>query len=453
MSSLTLYYCYAREDRAPGEELKKHLSTLVGQGLITMWDDDEIQAGAQWQQENSDHLNTADIILLLVSPDLLTSKKLYTQVLSQAFARHERKEAVLIPVLLRPIDLEGTVISKLKALPSNSKPVTKWSNRDEAYADIAKGIRQVISTFRTKRGQGSSSGASVKEADTTRDEGSYRAVQSVFLFNAPLPDENEFFGRRRECTTLLDRTYKGGATSIVGPRRIGKTWLMQYMKQVASARFGSRFRFAYIDATLPRCATVAGFVASVLEELKVPAPQQAQEALNLVWLEQAMKLLKKQGWRPVLCIDEFEGMTNEETFDLRFFSGLRAIAQESLALVTASKRPLIELVSSTVKTSPFFNICEKLTLKPFSAKEAEAFVKAKSQIAGFDDQECERLLAYGQVEEQWWSPVRLQLVGTLLLEDKTLAQQEDRDFYRPADPAYWHDFERRLEEKYREVGL
>jgi hypothetical protein len=274
----------------------------------------------------------------------------------------------------------------------------------------------------------------------------------VFLFNAPLNDPNEFYGRRRESKALLDRTYKNSATSIVGPRRIGKTWLMQYMKLVAPTQFGSRFRVAYVDATSPRCATVAGFVSVALEELGIHNSHPPQRVLDLAYMERIVKNLKEQGYTLVLCIDEFEGLTNEDTFDLRFFTGLRAIAQTGLALVVASKRSLIDLVSSTLKTSPFFNIFEKLTLKPFSFKEAKMFVNAKSQLAGFDAQERDYLLAYGQVEEQSWPPARLQLVGTLLLEEKNLAQQEDPDYYRPADPAYWRDFEKRLEEKYQEVG-
>jgi hypothetical protein len=227
---------------------------------------------------------------------------------------------------------------------------------------------------------------------------------------------------------------------------------MQYMKLVASTQFGSRFRVAYLDATSPRCATVPGFVSVALEEMGIHHSHPPQSVLDLASMERAVKNLKEQGYTLVLCIDEFEGLTNEDTFDLRFFTGLRAIAQTGLALVVASKRSLIDLVSTTLKTSPFFNIFDKLTLQPFSPKEAEMFVNAKSQLAGFDAQERDHLLTYGRVEEQSWPPARLQLVGTLLLEEKTLAQQEDPDYYRPTDPVYWRDFEKRLEEKYQEVG-
>lgn len=453
MNSFTLYYCYAREDNTLRAELEKHLVPLKLQGQITSWHQGEVLAGGEWQQENSHYLNTADVILLLASSDLFKSNNVSKEVLTQALARHKREDTLLIPILLRPVDLEGSPISDLKVLPSNGVPITKWRNRDEAFLDIVKGIRQAINTLLVKRVQLSpTSHMDEMGKPSDRQDGLYRTIQSVFLFNAPLTDVNEFYGRLRECTTLLDRTYKGLATSVVGPRRMGKTWLIQYLKLIAPTQFGSRFRIAYIDATSPHCATVVGFVSSTLEELKVHYDQKAEKALDLASLERAVKTLKGQDCTPVLCIDEFEGLTNEDTFDLRFFSGLRAIAQIGLSLVVVSKRSLLDLVSSALKTSPFFNIFEKLIVKPFSTKEAEMFVNVKCQLAGFDAQERDRLLAYAMVGESSWPPARLQLVGTLLLEEKTLAQLQDPDYYRPADAAYWKDFEKRLEEKYQEIG-
>lgn len=458
MESLALYFCYAQKDKTLRDELEKHLATLKQLGQIATWSDGELQAGSEWREEIANHLRTADIILLLVSPDLLVAGDIYAEVMRQAFMRHEHKEALVIPILLRPVDLEGTDIQRLKALPDNNVPVTRWSNRDDAFSNVAKGIRQATNaTQKRSTLHLSSSNFFNKQDELAKNgqmevDGCYTVAQSVFLFNAPLTDADEFFGRRRERLTLLDRTHKGLATSIVGPRRIGKTWLMQHMMLAASKQFGPRYRIAYIDATSPRCVSVAGFVATVLEELKIDNIASSEMVLDLAYLDHSLKNIRRQGYMPVLCIDEFEGLANEQTFDLRFFTSLRAIAQAGLALVVASKSSLLELVSSTLKTSPFFNIFERLTLKPFSIKEAKKFVEARSSVAGFTQQECSRLLSYGQVEGLGWPPARLQLVGKLLLEEKRLSENEDADYYRPDDPDYWGDFEKRLEEKYQEMG-
>ncbi len=459
IKSIALYYCYHQNDKALREKLDRHLAALKQQGQITTWHNGEIQAGTEWRREIAYQLQAADIILLLISSDFIAANDVYSGEMKQAFMRHERNEARVIPVLLRPVDMEGTAMSNLQALPGNGIPVISWPNRDEAFVDVARGIRLAVNTLMESRKlseQGSSTitdeDAGVPNHEQARKEGIYQVVQPVFLFNSPLSDPRELFGRRRERTTLMDRLYKGSATSIVGPRRIGKTWLMQYIRLVIPIQFGSRFRIAYIDATSPRCATVSGFVATVLEEMDTFNAPLAQRSLDLVDMEQAVRNMKADGYIPVLCIDEFEGLTNEETFNLRFFTSLRAIAQAGLTLIISSKRPLIQLVSDTLKTSPFFNIFEKLTLRPFSVKEAETFVSAKSDLAKFNQQERDCLLRYGRIGEQGWPPARLQLIGALLLEEKLLSEQEDADDYRPEDPDYWHDFEQRLEEKYQEMG-
>src|ERR1700730_10213101 len=89
----------------------------------------------------------------------------------------------------------------------------------------------------------------------------------VFLFNESLPEASELYGRKRERATLLSRTRRKASTSIIGPRRIGKTWLLQYLQLVASEELGSRFRVAFLDGMSPRCKTVTGFVAEALSKL------------------------------------------------------------------------------------------------------------------------------------------------------------------------------------------
>ncbi|MGZ3628265.1 MAG: protein kinase domain-containing protein [Ktedonobacteraceae bacterium] len=271
---------------------------------------------------------------------------------------------------------------------------------------------------------------------------------SIFLFNQPLLDPTEFYGRRRERTTLLNRTRNGASSSIVGPRRIGKTWLMSYLKLVAQKELGTRYVIGYLDATTARCTTIAGFTASTIEALGLQRRSLSSDE-GLVLLEHVLQELISVNRLPVLCVDEFEGFSNREVFDLSFFSALRAMTQNGLCLIVASKSPLIDIVGDIGKTSGFFNVFEQIKMKPFTTKDAERFSEDKASQAGFTDQERTRLLQYGQFDDAYW-PLRLQLVGKMLLEDKVLAAlEQDQDYYHPEDPTYWQEFERRLEETYR----
>lgn len=286
--------------------------------------------------------------------------------------------------------------------------------------------------------------------DQESAESNYRPTDSIFHFNTALSDPGELYGRIRERKTLQDRTYRKESTSLVGPAKIGKTWLIDYLRLTAPQEFGSRFHISYVDAMLPSCSTVEGFTSRAALGFRIPFPLEYADR-GLTVLERMVASLIAKNHVPVLCIDTFEVLAGKAGFDLEFFAGLRALTHVGLCLVTASKKPLIDIVSSTVKESPFFNVFEQLTLEPFNKREAEAFAQAKSLQAAFTPKESARLLAYGKLEAQQWSPLRLQLSGKMLLEEKMLAEAEGSGYYEPEDPDYWQTFEERLEKKYHGV--
>lgn len=143
---ITIFFCYAREDEALLNKLKSHLRPLQRQGLIDVWYDRDISAGTEWEQEIKQHLNSAQIVLLLVSPDFMNSDYCYSIEMKRALERHTRSEAKVIPVILRPVDWHEGPIGGLQALPTDGKPVKgpDWYDLDTALYDVTKGIRKVV---------------------------------------------------------------------------------------------------------------------------------------------------------------------------------------------------------------------------------------------------------------------------------------------------------------------
>ena len=149
--SLRLFYSYAHKDVLLRDELETHLKLLQRQGLIQPWHDRRIIAGEEWADEIDDNLNQADIILLLISADFIASDYCYKNELEQAMAQHEAGKAQVIPIILRPTDWSGTPFRKLQAFPTNGKPVTAWSNRDEAWLNVETAIKTAIKDIKAKR--------------------------------------------------------------------------------------------------------------------------------------------------------------------------------------------------------------------------------------------------------------------------------------------------------------
>jgi len=111
-----------------------------------MWHDRDISAGTDWEQKISQELNAADIILLLVSPDFMNSEYCYSNEMKRALERHDKKEATVIPIILRPVYWQG-VLGNLQALPKDAKPVisSNWHNEDDAFFNIVEGVMKVAS--------------------------------------------------------------------------------------------------------------------------------------------------------------------------------------------------------------------------------------------------------------------------------------------------------------------
>src|SRR6266702_5207375 len=141
---LKLFYCYAHQDKDLRDELEHHLSTLKRLNQITTWHDREISPGNEWSNEIELQLSMTDIILLLISPDFIASDYCYSIEMQRSLEKHNAGISRVIPIIIRPVDWEETPFSKLQMLPTNILPVTIWQNRDEAYRDIAKGIRKAV---------------------------------------------------------------------------------------------------------------------------------------------------------------------------------------------------------------------------------------------------------------------------------------------------------------------
>lgn len=143
-----LFYSYSHRDENLRDQLEVHLSLLKRQGLIRSWHDRRITPSRAWEGEINSQMDKAQIILLLVSPDFIASDYIYDVELKRAMERHEKGEARVIPVILRPGDLQDAPFRKLQALPKDAKPVTSWASTDEAFADVARGIRRVVEELR-----------------------------------------------------------------------------------------------------------------------------------------------------------------------------------------------------------------------------------------------------------------------------------------------------------------
>ena len=150
---LKLFISYSHADEEYLQRLEKHLAPLVHEGEIQVWHDRRITPSHPWEPEIDDHLRSADLVLLLITPDFLASKYCWDVELRLAMARHEAGEARVLPLFVKPTSLRGVPYRHIQGFPRDiqSKPrtIVGWpTGPDDACVAFVEQLMEVIRELR-----------------------------------------------------------------------------------------------------------------------------------------------------------------------------------------------------------------------------------------------------------------------------------------------------------------
>ena len=151
--AIKIFYSYSRKDMDMRNRLENHLAALRKANRISTWHDLQLEAGTEWEPAILNKLDTADIILLLISSDFIDSEYCYGTELKRAITRHQEGTARVIPIILRPCDWNHSDVpfSKLNVLPTHAKAITSWADPEEAFTIVAQRIRETVDQLRAKK--------------------------------------------------------------------------------------------------------------------------------------------------------------------------------------------------------------------------------------------------------------------------------------------------------------
>ncbi|HHS8295673.1 toll/interleukin-1 receptor domain-containing protein [Morganella psychrotolerans] len=149
--SLNVFISYSHKDEEFKETLDEHLSILKRQGLITTWNDRDIVAGTEWEEEISTKLETADIIILLVSSSFIASNYCYSKEVNLAIERHDRKDTLVIPIIVRRCHWDTTPFHKIQSVPTDGRPIASWENVDDGWYNAITGIKEAINKLHREK--------------------------------------------------------------------------------------------------------------------------------------------------------------------------------------------------------------------------------------------------------------------------------------------------------------
>ena len=149
--ALDVFISYSHEDEVLRQELEEHLVRLRHEGLIDAWHDRRVTAGEEWRGWVDRDLMSADLILLIVSAPFLESDYCRDAELKHALELQSLGHAKVMPIIARPCDWRAAPFAKLATLPQGVGPVTEWHSREDAWEDVAQGIREVAERLITAR--------------------------------------------------------------------------------------------------------------------------------------------------------------------------------------------------------------------------------------------------------------------------------------------------------------
>lgn len=139
-----LFLSYSHHDEDLCKRFLVHLAPLKREGLVETWHDRKITAGGEWANAIDENLNTADVIVLLVSPDFLASDYCNDIEMKRALERSQKGEARIAPVILRPCNWETSPFNQLQALPAGGKPVVDWKTANHGFSNAVKELRRML---------------------------------------------------------------------------------------------------------------------------------------------------------------------------------------------------------------------------------------------------------------------------------------------------------------------
>lgn len=211
----TLVFSYSHADEALRNELEKHLSPLKRMGKIITWHDRRIVPGQEFEHQIDHYFSQADIILLLVSSDFIASDYCYQVEMTNALERHNRGEAVVIPVILRECAWKMLPFGRILAATVDGKPIDKFASHDEGYVQVVDAVSRAIANLEAKKPHQATQISSPVSANPT-----FQAIETVFAprsSNLSLPKRFTDLDKdraRREGFEYVARYFEGSLAEL-----------------------------------------------------------------------------------------------------------------------------------------------------------------------------------------------------------------------------------------------
>jgi hypothetical protein len=139
-----VFISYSHKDARWLERLRVHLSPIERGGIIDLWDDTKIVAGAQWKEAILGALESARVAVALVSANFLASDFISQHELPTLLSRASSEGTIIIPIIVSPCLFLESGLSTFQAVNAPDRPLSAMTvaERERVLVKVAEAIRK-----------------------------------------------------------------------------------------------------------------------------------------------------------------------------------------------------------------------------------------------------------------------------------------------------------------------
>ncbi len=146
-----VFVSYSRKDNALLDQLRAALVPYERIGTLHIWADMLTEPGEKWESEIVDHLDNAQIVILLLSNDFLSSSYCMDVEFPRVRVREKKGECTIVPIVVRACRYDLLKIGEIQAIVPGGKPVDEHEKPDRAWHEVTKELDRVIETRKKAR--------------------------------------------------------------------------------------------------------------------------------------------------------------------------------------------------------------------------------------------------------------------------------------------------------------
>ena len=227
--TVRLFYSYCHKDDRHRAAMERSLAFLKQEGLLKDWSDQSILPGQSISRNVREEMDRADIMVFLLSPDFIASEACmkewrYAKQLAQ------RKLLLRIPIILRNCAWKDLLASDdIKALPTDGKSVTEFTDADVAWQQVYEGVKDVINQFKNTFTPKSEFIGEIEKTDFLSQQ--HLKLKDIFVFPrlscyAPQTKDGQV---QEKIVTNREQLLEKKHTLIHGEEMSGKTALGRHL--------------------------------------------------------------------------------------------------------------------------------------------------------------------------------------------------------------------------------